>query len=536
MDCICAAHCYAEFKSTLDPSREYLPIRSGSAGDQVREVFRQAGVTVPTHYDTIAPTVENVARRSPAVIAPDDPVLDVFDAVQVKTISSLPVIDDEGMFHGMVGINEITSYVIYQNQEHRPVYTFLVDNFERALPGRIIKRGGVERFDSSIVTVAMPVERALRRLNAMKEPPLVVVGNIPEILRHTAEQQYPAIVLTGMDRQEAEAALKNELRGYRGTVFLSETDTAESIRMLRLSSPVFTIMDRDVPRLPVSTTFDDAKHMLLNSTYRGLPVFRDEEFIGVVSRRSFIERPQPKLIMVDHNELSQAVDGADQAELLEIVDHHRLAPPTTRQPITVTTRVVGSTCTLVYEEYSARGLAINHTVALLLLSGIVSDTVNLQSPTTTEADRRAVLRLETITGISAAEHAQKLFAQLKALGSREPREIVLADFKEYRHAGTRFGIGQVEVTTLTDTESYRGRLLDALESVARDKGYEWIMLMVTDVIKGNSLLLTSGLPRAENALPFRTIDERTFDLPGVLSRKKQLLPEIIRVLSDLNEG
>lgn len=534
MDCICAAYCYAEFKRKLDPERDYMPIRSGPVSDQIREVFRQADVPTPRHLDTIAPTVGLVTRRTSAIVAPEDPVLEVFREVNVGTISSLPVIDGDGRFHAMIGINEITSWVVTQNRDDRPVYTFLVDNFERVLPGTTLKRGKVRQFEATIATIAMPPATAVKRLKAMKQPPLVVVGHLPEIIEYVVAENFPGIVLTGMVEKEARTLLKTVFRDYQGTVYLSHTDTAESIRMLRLSTPVFTIMDDEVPRLEAETPFDEAKHTLLESSYRGLPVFEEGEFIGIVSRRSFIERPRPKLIMVDHNELSQAVDGADQAELLEIVDHHRLAPPTTRQPIAVTTRVVGSTCTLIYEEFSARGLAIDRVIALLLLSGIVSDTVNLQSPTTTESDRRAILRLETITGISAAEQARKLFAQLKALESREPRETILSDFKEYEQAGVRFGIGQVEVTTLSDTESYRTRLLEALQDVARDRRIEWTMLMVTDVIRGTSLLLSSGHPAAEKALPFRTIAERTFDLPGVLSRKKQLLPEVMRVLSDLN--
>ncbi|MCG8481298.1 MAG: DHH family phosphoesterase, partial [Spirochaetales bacterium] len=311
------------------------------------------------------------------------------------------------------------------------------------------------------------------------------------------------------------------------------TDTAETIRLLRLSSPVQTIMDDDIPRLDAHTLFDHVKNDLLNSKYRGLPVFEEGRFIGMVSRRSFIERPRRKLIMVDHNEVSQAVAGAEEAEILEIVDHHRLAPPSTTQPIAVTTRVVGSTCTLIYEEFANRGLGLDRDAAILLLSGIISDTVNLHSPTTTEADRRAVYRLETITGISAAEHAKRLFAQLKALEKREPQEIVLSDFKEYTHAGVSFGIGQVEVTTLSDSDTYRPRLVSALDTVGRDKGLTWTMIMVTDVMKRNSMLLTSDYEEAESSLPFAKVADHTYNMPGVVSRKKQLLPEVMRLLSEL---
>ena len=529
MDCVCSAYCYAALKQKIHPETSYKPIRSGPLSQQIRDVFQLAGVAVPDHFDTIAPTVGLVAKPSPVTLVPEDPVLEAFRQVEHQTISAIPVIDRRGVFRGVVGVNEITSYVLAQNRGDRPIYSFLVDNFQRVLPGEFIQHGDKTTFDAPIVTGSMPQERAIDLITHLESAPLLVVGNRPEILAHAVESQLPALVITGLREGEKLAV---DLASFKGSVYRSATDTAETIRLLRLSSPVRTIMDTDVPQLDSVMPFDQAKNDLLNSKYRGLPVFENGELIGMVSRRSFIERPRRKLIMVDHNEVSQAVDGAQEAEILEIVDHHRLAPPSTTQPIAVTTRVVGSTCTLVYEEFANHGLGLDQDVAILLLSGIVSDTVNLHSPTTTEADRRAVHRLEAVTGISAAEHAKRLFAQLNALENREPKEIVLSDFKQYQHGGVDFGIGQVEVTTLSDSETYRPRLIQALESVSNDKKLSWTMIMVTDVIKRNSILLTSGWDDVERHLPFKKNEERTFDMPGVLSRKKQLLPEVMRVLSE----
>ncbi len=529
MDCTCAAHCYATLKRNLDPDTEFKTIRNGPLSEQIRDVFTMAGATIPPHLDTIAPTVGSVARRSPVRLAPDQPVMDAFQAVEDLTISAIPVFDGEE-FHGVIGINETTGYILAHNRGERPVYTFLVENFARVLPGSLLTAGDTPSFDAPIMTGSMPNERSLELLAAIGALPVLVVGNRPEIIAFAVARGFPAIILTGIRSPEE---IDVDLGEYRGAVFLSTTDTAETIRVLRLSSPLRTIMDRDVPRLPAHMPFDEAKRFLLNSKYRGLPVFDEDRYVGIVSRRSFIERPRPRLIMVDHNEVSQAVPGAEEADILEIVDHHRLAPPSTTQPIAVTTRAVGSTCTLVYEEYANRGLAIDRESAILLLSGIVSDTVNLQSPTTTESDRRAVHRLETITGISATAQAERLFAQINALENREPKEIVLSDFKEYLHESYRIGIGQVEVTTLKDSRTYRPRLLSALEEIGRDKSLQWTMLLVTDVIKRNSLLLTSGFERAEKRFPFHKTDDRSYELPDVLSRKKQLLPEVMRVLSEI---
>ncbi len=533
MDCTCAAYCYAALKGTLDPETTYLPIRTGPLNTQIRDVFEFAGAEEPRHVDTVAPTIGMIARKSPVILGPDDPVLDAIREVENQTISAIPIIDANGSFAGVVGVNEITSYILAQNKGQRPLYTFLVHNFNRVLPGELLQEGELDRFEAPIVTGSMPDHRSIEMIRMLPTAALLVVGNRGEILKHAVESQLPAVVITGLEKDEE---IATDMSSFRGAIYRSKTDTAETIRLLRLSSPVRTIMDSDAPRLSTGTSFDEGKALLLNSKYRGLPVFEGKKYVGMVSRRSFIERPRRKLIMVDHNEISQAVDGAEGAEILEIVDHHRLAPPSTTQPIAVTTRPVGSTCTLVYEEYAGRGLALERDVAVLLLSGIISDTVNLYSPTTTEADRRAIYRLETITGISASEHAKRLFSQLNALENREPREIILSDYKQYTHAGIRVGIGQVEVTTLADSGNYRTRLVEALETVAKEKRCRWCMLMVTDVMKRNSLLLTSGYTDAEEALPFSRLAEQTYDMPGVLSRKKQLLPEVMRVLTELGEN
>ena len=529
MDCVCAAYCYAALKQKVDPDTEYLPIRSGPLSPQIRDAFHLADVAVPEHYDTIAPTVGLVAKPTPATLKPEEPVLEALRQVEKQTISAIPVLEQGKEFLGVVGINEITSYVLAQNRTERPVYSFRVDNFARVLPGKLIKEGQTRTFDAPVMSGAMPHERAIELIDAVT-PPLLVVGNRREILAHAVRAQLPAIVITGLRDGEA---IDVDVSDFHGSVYQSTTDTAETIRLLRLSSPVRTIMDSEVPRLEAQVPFDRAKNDLLSSKYRGLPVFEGNRFVGMVSRRSFIERPRRKLIMVDHNEVPQAVPGADEAEILEIVDHHRLAPPSTTQPIEVTTRVVGSTCTLIYEEFANRGLGLDRDVAILLLSGIVSDTVNLQSPTTTESDRRAVHRLETITGMSASEHAKRLFAQLKALEEREPQEIILSDFKQYTHSGVSFGIGQVEVTTLSDSETYRPRLISALDAIGREKGLAWTMIMVTDVMKHNSTLLTSDNKDAESSLPFAKIADHAYDMPGILSRKKQLLPEVMRLLGEL---
>ncbi|MFW5729880.1 MAG: DHHA2 domain-containing protein, partial [Spirochaetota bacterium] len=480
----------------------------------------------------IEPTVGDVVKRYEFCLNRADPVLRAFELVRERTISAIPVCGPDGSFEGVVGVNEIADYASAYHAGERPEYHFSTSNFERVLPGRFLKRGSVDDFVAPIATGAMPVERAFERMEQLSRKPLLIVGNRSEILAYAVERAFPAIVITGL---EGEAELDVDFSGYDGSVYLSETDTAESIRLLRLSSEIDMIVDSDVPHLDDTTAFDEAKTQLLNSEYRGFPVFRDGTFVGMVTRRSFIERPRRRLILMDHNELDQAVPGAEYAQILEIVDHHRLDAPKTPEPIAVQTRPVGSTCTIVWQEFVTHRIEIPVNIAIILFSGILSDTVNLQSPTATDIDRRAVEDLEEITGISRDEQTKRLFSRLKALQEREPHEIVTADFKVYGEAGLRFGIGQAEVTTLVDADSYAGRLEAALDDVAREKDLTWTMLMITDVVKGNSILLTNGFRGGDGKLVYPRINERMFRMPGVLSRKKQLLPEVVRVSSELAE-
>ena len=532
MDCSCSATAYAHLKQQLHPENSYVAIRSGTLSQQIRDVYQQAQVPLPEHVTSIEPTVGDVVKRYDFCLHPTDPVLRAFEIVKERTISAIPVCEDDGSFAGVVGVNEIADYASAFHAGERPEYRFSTDNFERVLPGRFLKRGKMREFVAPLATGAMPEKRAVERIERLSREPLLIVGNRSEILDYAIRRRFPAIVITGL---EAESELTVDFSAYEGTVYLSDTDTAESIRLLRLSSEIDMLLDRNVPRVDTDTAFDVAKSQLLGSEYRGFPVFQDGRFTGMVTRRSFIERPRRKLILMDHNELDQAVGGAESAEILEIVDHHRLDAPKTSEPISVQTRPVGSTCTIVWQEYNSHRIEIPRDMALILFSGILSDTVNLQSPTATDVDRRAVEHLEEITGISRDDQTKRLFSRLKALQEREPYEIITADFKVYDEAGLKIGIGQAEVTTLMDANSYADRLERALDDIAQKKGLSWVMLMITDVVKGDSLLLTNEFKAGDEKLTYPRLNHRMFRLGGVLSRKKQLLPEVLRIARELGE-
>jgi manganese-dependent inorganic pyrophosphatase len=254
-----------------------------------------------------------------------------------------------------------------------------------------------------------------------------------------------------------------------------------------------------------------------------------------VTRRCFIKRPKKEVILVDHNEIAQSVNGIEDAQIIEIIDHHRLAAEKTRYPIYIASVPVGSTCTIIYQHFLRYGIDIERPVALLLLSGIMSDTVILKSPTAAADDHRAVEALCRIAGIADyREYGAQMFSRTTVLTEADPRELVESDFKKYNEFDCTFGIGQVEVGTLADVEEVRDSLLKVLEEVRQAHGLDWTMLLVTDVVKEMSVLLTTPFPSAEQNLIYKKESEGQFSLPHILSRKKQLLPEILRVLEERN--
>lgn len=531
IDSMCSAYAYADLKRKLDPSRNYVPILPGALSPLGREVCRAAGVEPPLQVATMHQTISEIMRPPEFILSTNDSILDAIKLIKDENISMIPVLDTNGVYTGSVSINEISSYVLSQLGPERPVYSFSVDNFHKVIPGTLLVQGEPLEFDAPIMTGAMPHRVFEERLKKLTQKPVLVVGNRPKILELAVLEQIPAIVVTGLSKDEP---LDVDYSSFKGSIFLSEMDTAESIRLLRLSTYVERIMDKTVPRLDSKLSIDDGKRKLVQSHYRGFPVFENGRFAGIVTRRCFIDPPKKKLILVDHNEVEQSVEGAIDAEIVEIVDHHRLAASKTQKPITLYARPVGSTCTLIYQQYQYYKQEIPKHVALLLLSGIISDTVFLRSPTTTADDHIALGDVSKIAGVDPKKHADFMFAQIEAIRHRDPSDVVLSDFKVYEQNRIKIGIGQVELVTLEDIPAMLESFRTALSHIATERKLAWTLLLVTDVMRQESLLITSGNSVYESHFVYEQKDNSCYFLPGVLSRKKQLLPELFRVLDCAN--
>jgi len=280
-----------------------------------------------------------------------------------------------------------------------------------------------------------------------------------------------------------------------------------------------------------SSPIHDIRAATVRNAHNHFPVSdEDGRLVGTLLKRAFAEEPPYRMILVDHNEIEQGVPGLEDLPIVEVVDHHRIAFPATREPIKYTADVVGSTCTLVARMFRGAGLRPTRETAGVLIAGIVSDTLNFQSPTTTETDRTMCAWLEKLCGETGEDIMRGLMSVASPLTSMPSEKAIASDAKTYCEGGMRFTLAQLEETNLALFHRHAAELGEAMERTIAGAGLDFMALMVTDPVRGNSELLFRGAESVRRALPYRTGPNGTLLMPGVLSRKKQLLPEVISAL------
>lgn len=528
MDSIAAAYSYSVLKNKIDPDNQYIPVALGAMNSISRSLFERLGIkSLDILKDTFS-KVKDVCKRPTLILEPEDPIYELVNMYNQTNPSVVPIMKD-GIYKGLLSVDDINKYFLRENYDSRPVYSLDINNIRRVVKGFMIKRGSVDDFVAPIMVGAMRFSVFKKRLKDCKEKPLLVVGCRNDHIAEAIKEQIPGLILTGVEEDSLDEI---DFFGFNGFVYASHEDTAETIRLLRLSVKVETLL---IPSKEITITqdmlFDSAKGILADSNKRGLPVFDKENgsFMGFITRRCFLERPRTKLILVDHNEASQSVKGIEDAEIVEIIDHHRLDAVKTTNPISITAMPVGSTCTIVFEQFNRYDQEIDPLTAKVLLAGIASDTVMLKSPTTTSLDRNAVKTLCAIASVDFEAFGKELFSRGSSLSSVDAKSAISSDFKVYTERGVKFGIGQIEVTTLDDIDEVSDNYLAELEKKKEGDSLDWAMLLVTNVLTSTSILLCTNY-KNNYRFEYEELKSQIFSLPGVLSRKKQLLPEIIRVL------
>ncbi len=522
-DSIASAIGYAELKRRLDPRNEYVPVRLGDVNVQTRWVLERSGATEPEFLAHVMLRVCDVMREGFAVARQEEPVRTVGLAMASGDLDLMPIVDREGALVGVVTERALARRYIRESRE----VSSLVDapTAVSAVVG-VLEGELVAGEESAIAGRVWAQSMDVRSPSRIAAGDVVVVGDRPEAQRLAIERGV-ALLVTSNGTVPSEELLA--LAGERGTAVVSSPlDTYVSARMITLAAPCSALMDRDPLTVGPEDLVADISDEVKNVHYgAALAVDRARRPIGVVTRSDLVGPTPRRVLLVDHAEQAQSVPGVEEAEIVEILDHHHIGSIETTVPVTATFDPVGSTATLVIERFRQNGMEPSRPTATMLLGAILSDTVILNSPTATERDRSVVGYLERVLALDATEFGRQMFEETSDVSGLPAEEIISRDAKEYEAAGGQtICIAQVETVGASLLE--RGdELLAALDARRERMGHSVDALMITDILrKGTELLVTGDRGPVERAFG-QPPANGVVSLPGVMSRKKQVAPKLL---------
>lgn len=541
-DAICSAIGYAAFLRDIRGINAVAAC-CGEVSIRTNWVLQTAGVSAPKLLLDVRPTAATICRRDVFTASPHQTFLSVYRMMMDHNFRAIPVVDDDGRLLGMPSIQELAQlFLPAQTNEktvaaNREVRTSLV-NIVTALDG--IVGGSAPALESLqdlvLVVAASSVETTRKRAQQFAAERLVVVtGDRPEIHELAVEIGARCLIITG--KFKAEGSLLTRAAEKKVAIIYSPYDTASTSQILRFSRPIGEALTHEFlsfgSRTPLLEIVPAAQH----SHQPLFPVVDEEtqKLLGVFSKSDLIENPRMKLVLVDHNEFAQAVVGADEAEIIEVIDHHRLSGNLrTKEPIRFLNEPVGSTSTIVGIMYRMQEAAPDKSTAICLCAGIISDTLHLTSPTTTSTDREILEWLSGIGGIDSAQFVKDFFAAGSMLREHTAERALESDRKVFEENGWHISISQIEELGLDEFWKREEALQTALQDLLTKHSLHFACLMVTDITRHHSVLLVAGDQRVINAIDYpQARGSSVYEMAGVVSRKKQLFPYMSHVVTKL---
>ncbi len=522
-DAIVAAISYANLCNMLGDNN-CVPVRLGHLNDETAFLLKRFGFQPPAKISSVRTQIRDVEFDRPPMLAASVPVSHAWKMLQESpNLSLLPIINEDETLFGLV-----TGTSIAEN-DMRSIQTPVVQdvpvfNVLSALEGHILNREE-DMFDtiSGEVTIALP--GCGDPLKGAGKNSVVLCGNQPEVVEKALEIKVNCIILCQSD-------LGEKYRGYASETCIISTplDAWRAVRLLYLSTPVNRIAQtEDILCFHLDDYLDDVRELVLKNRHRSYPILNSMgQVVGTLSRYHLLQPRRKRIVLVDHNELGQSVAGLDQAELVAIIDHHRLADVQTGYPVFMRNEPVGSTNTIIATMFQENGLMPGEKLAGLMAAAIVSDTVMFKSPTTTARDRRMAERLARIAGLDLDKLGQEVFS---ASSMDKTADVLLkTDMKEF-HLGEHYVIIS-QITTMDSAAmlSRRGELLAEMKEVRDSRKADMVLLMITDVLREGTDLLFQGEEEViRQAFDLREIEENHAFIPGLVSRKKQMVPALTQL-------
>jgi manganese-dependent inorganic pyrophosphatase len=532
-DAICSAIGYAEFRRRTGLT-EAVAARCGDTNERIDFILRSFGLPAPKFVADVSPRVADVMETHVLSVDPQATAAEALGLMDNAGARVLPILDEHRRCLALVSVFKASTFFFPAPgrafDSRRVIGT--LRSLTRALRGRLLCGFEPDQEEDLILMIgAMRSASFAERMQ--RYPPeklMVVVGDRVDIQELAVGARVRVLVVTGglqVDEEVLKAARRNEV-----SVIISPSDTATTAMLCRAAVPVRHVQDDQFLTFQADETLRRVRDVATSSGFPAFPVLDGEgRVVGILTKSDFLKPVDRKLILVDHNELSQAVSGADEVEILEIIDHHRLGALRTAQPILFRNEPVGSTSTIVADCFFRYGVELPTPVAGVLLAGLVADTLNLTSPTTTARDAEILARLEALSGVAAREFTEKLFASGSILVSRTPEQAITADCKEYREDWGVYSVAQIEELGFDNFRRCQGAVQAALEAYRQGRGYLFSALLVTDVVEQTSLLLIAGPRDFRELIDYPEREPGIFEMPGFVSRKKQLLPYLAHQLA-----
>lgn len=528
-DSICSAIAYANLKSKIT-GEDYSPRRAGQLNEETQYVLDHFQVEAPKLLSDLRVQVKDVELRNIEGIKGSVSIKSAWKSMKELNIKTLPVTRDSKL-EGLITIGDIaTSYMdVYDSgilSKARTQYR----NIASTIDGTIIAGNP----HSYVLNGKVGILASSRKLMSefVEENDLVILGDRQEAQQHAVDLNVSCMVVCNGARVGEEILKQAEEKEI--VIISSPHDAFTVARLINQSIPVKQFMTREgIVSFQMDDYVDDVKDVMARRRFRDFPILDEEgNFLGFISRRRLLNSRRKQVILVDHNEKNQAVDGVEEAEVLEIIDHHRLSSIETMGPVFFRNQPVGCTATIVYQMYQEEGVEVEPVIASLLCSAIISDTLMFRSPTCTPLDERSARKLAEIAGIDIEKLALEMFNAGSNLKGKTAEEICFLDFKQFTVNDINFGVGQISSMSAEELREIKTEVSAYLEQARKTQGLDMIFFMLTNIVAESSELLCAGNGAREKMISAFDLkgNPEMIELKGVVSRKKQLVPTLVSAL------
>ncbi len=534
-DSICSAISYAYLKNQIQGdggAKNYVACRAGAVSLETQYVLDKFEFRQPRYLENIGTRVKDMEIRKTPGVDGKISVKDAWELMKTQNVFTLPITDSEGHLCGLVTTNDIAkSYMDENDSAIVSVARTPYRNILKTLDAEMVVGDPEENFDKGKVIIAAANPDVME--NYIDPHDCVILGNRYESqLMAILAGAGCIIVCLGAP---VSRTIQHMAKEHGTTVLSTKLDTYTVARLINQSMPIdFFMKSEGLMTFSPNDYTDQIQESMLKKRYRDFPILdKKGRYIGTISRRNLLGVNKRELILVDHNEISQAVDNVENAEILEVIDHHRLGSLETINPVFFRNEPVGCTATIIWQMFHEKDVEIPGNIAGLLCSAILSDTLMFRSPTCTFLDKQAAKELAALAGIDPEEHAKEMFAAGSELRDKTPEEIFYNDFKTFDNNGLTIGIGQVTSMSQPELDEIDGRMKPFLEKQYKERGLDLAFFMLTNIIEENTHMLCYGKSAGElvkNAFGVDVIDNEAM-MPGVVSRKKQVVPLIMDTLN-----